>query len=207
MAHLQELHNDDDDKITRTSLNQVTQSRDLLLGAAHDLQAQLDSERIQANQRIVELGEAATKSSIEAIDQILRIGTEEVRGITAGRDQLKSELMMTVNKAMINEDSLKQELHQLRRRNSTLQYEGIEEVRHARTMDEMNRRKLENLSDASEDYKTTTIAQESFINSLRAQLRDANDELGKRHSSSIAMRSSSSASADQRMTEMKMNIL
>ena len=37
MANLQDLHQDD--KITRPSLNQVTQSRDLRLAAAHDLQA------------------------------------------------------------------------------------------------------------------------------------------------------------------------
>ena len=204
-AHLQELYSDD--KITRSSLNQVTQSRDLLLGAAQDLQAQLDRERIHANQRIVELGEAAARSSTEAIDQILRLGHQEVYSVISERDNLKSELMMTINKSMINEDEFKQEAHQLRMRASTLQYEGIEEMMHARSLDELNRRKIQNLSEEKEDFRSRFTAQESFITTLRNQLREANEELGRKQTSTLSTKPSSSSSADHRMAEMKMNIL
>ena len=205
MAHLQELYSED--KIARSSLNQVTQSRDLLLSAAHDLQAQLDGERIQANLRIMELGEAASKSSTEALDQVLRIGHHEIQSVISERDTLKSELMMTVNKAMINEDEFRQEAHQLKVRASTLQYEGIEEMKHARSIDELNRRKVQNLTEEREDLRSRLTAHESFIATLRGQLKDANEELGKRHALALVSQSSSSSSADHRMVEMKMSIL
>ena len=204
-AHLQELYSDD--KITRSSLNQVTQSRDMLLSAAQDLQTQLDPERTLANQRIIELGEAAAKSSTEAIDQVLRLGHQEVYSVISERDNLKSELMMTINKYMINEDEFKQEVHQLKMRASTLHHEGIEEMKHARSTDEHSRRKIQNLSEEREDLKSRLSAQDSFINTLRKQLREANDEIGRKQVSSLVVRSTSSSSADHRMAEMKMNIL
>ena len=204
-AHLQELYSDD--KITRSSLNQVTQSRDLLLGAAQDLQTQLDRERTLANQRIIELGEAAAKSSTEAIDQVLRLGHQEVYSVISERDNLKSELMMTINKYMINEDELRQEVHQLKMRASTLHHEGIEEMKHARSSDEHNRRKIQNLSEEKGDLESRLSAQDSFINTLRNQLREANEEIGRKQASSLVARSTSSSSADHRMAEMKVNIL
>ena len=45
----------------------------MLLNAAHDLQAQLDSEHVFARQRIMELGESAARSSSEAVDQIVNL--------------------------------------------------------------------------------------------------------------------------------------
>ena len=60
-ASRRELHQDD--KNTRISLNQVAQSRDLLLAAAHDLQVQIDNDRALDQQRIDELvGKAAARS-------------------------------------------------------------------------------------------------------------------------------------------------
>ena len=206
MANLQEFHQDD--KITRASLNQVTESRNILLAAAHDLQAQLDSERVSARQRIIELGESAARSSSEADDHVVNLGSQEIQAISAERDRLLSELIMAADDASRNKDTCKNEILRLKRHISTLQYEGIEEMKHLRSMDEINQRKLMVMTpEEREDYKSQVTAQESFINTLRAQLQKANEDLGKQQQAIVTRKHNPASSTDQRMAEMKMNIL
>ena len=111
---------------------------------------------------------------------------------------------MAVDEASRNKDNYTNEILRLRKQVSTLQYEGVEEMK---PMDEINQRKLLVMSEEREDYRSRTVAQEAFINAIREQLRKAHEELGKNQQAIVVSRHNSASVADQRMAEMKMNML
>ena len=94
MAHLEECYVEGYGNQRRIS--QLTESRDCLLSAAHDLQYQIDTDRVAMRDRLTQLGEYADRNSAEMVSQVVNIGTEEIQAISVERDRAVTELMTAV---------------------------------------------------------------------------------------------------------------
>ena len=80
-------------------------------------------------------------------------------------------------------------------------------MRQARSADDMYKRNIQTVSEEREEFRSRTVANESFINTLREQICKGNEELAGSHAAIVVSRSGTTRSTNQRMAEMKMNML
>ena len=201
MAHLEECYVEGYGNQRRIS--QLTESRDCLLSAAHDLQYQMDTDRVAMRDRLTQLGEYADRNSAEMVSQVVNIGTEEIQAISAERDRAVTEVMTTIADAENVKDLCRQELVGLQRQSARNKHEYAEEMK---MREAMYANKIKWLSEENEELNNRSNTQDKFILSIREQLKKANEELTQTRIQG-SDRPFQPSSAELKKAEAKVNML
>ena len=201
MAHLEECYVEGYGNQRRIS--QLTESRDCLLSAAHDLQYQMDTDRVAMRDRLTQLGEYADRNSAEMVSQVVNIGTEEIQAISAERDRAVTEVMTTIADAENVKDLCRKELVGLQRQSARNKHEYAEEMK---MREAMYANKIKWLSEENEELNNRSNTQDKFILSIREQLKKANEELTQTRIQG-SDRPFQPSSAELKKAEAKVNML